>query len=129
LNREKGNSGIDDGPADEHPRIRREKRTFEALVNIYCRHHHDSQDTLCSECDELLEYARKRLDRCPFQENKTTCAKCSIHCYELKKREKTRTIMRYSGPRMIWQHPMMAIQHLLDGRKKLKKPNKKLQKS
>jgi hypothetical protein len=128
LDREQVDSGIDDRPANEHPRITREKRTVEAIVKIYCRHYHGNQDTLCSECDELLDYAKKRLDRCPFQENKTTCVKCSIHCYEPQKKETVRIVMRYSGPRMIWRHPVMAIQHLLDGRKNLKKPNNKLQK-
>ena len=110
----------------EHPRIKREKRTMQAMVQLYCKNHHHLEDGLCEDCSDMLEYAQKRLDHCPFQENKTTCAKCSIHCYEPQKREKTRTVMRYSGPRMIWQHPIMAIQHLLNGRKKLKKESGKL---
>jgi hypothetical protein len=26
--------------------------------------------------------------------------------------------MRYAGPRMIWSHPIMALRHLIDGRRK-----------
>ncbi|UCD26787.1 MAG: nitrous oxide-stimulated promoter family protein [Candidatus Bathyarchaeota archaeon] len=110
----------------KHPRIRREKRTMDAMIQLYCKGHHGGKDRFCEECTELLDYAYKRLDRCPFQEKKTTCAKCPIHCYEPKMREKAKKVMRYSGPRMLWHHPIMAVQHLLDGRKK-PKPSKKLQ--
>ncbi|MCW3997053.1 MAG: nitrous oxide-stimulated promoter family protein [Candidatus Bathyarchaeota archaeon] len=105
----------------DHPRIVREKKTIEAMIKIYCNHHHNTSKELCTECKQLFEYAKKKLNKCPFQENKTTCGKCPIHCYEPSKRQEAKKVMRYAGPRMIWYHPKMAIQHLLDGRKKPKK--------
>jgi hypothetical protein len=33
-------------------------------------------------------------------------------------REKIRDVMRYSGPRMIWHHPFLAIGHIFDGLRK-----------
>ncbi len=104
--------------ATEHKRIRREKQTIEAMVHIYCKAHHDTKDKLCSECTEFLEYARLRLTKCPFQEKKSTCGKCLIHCYKPDMKEKARTIMRYSGPRMLLHHPGMALHHVWDGRRK-----------
>ncbi len=98
----------------EHPRMKREKDTIYAMVRIFCSAHHSSQCRLCMECTEFLEYARMRLDACPFQEKKTTCAKCKIHCYNPAMREKARKIMRYSGPRMLWQHPLLALNHAID---------------
>ncbi len=109
----------------EHARITREKKTIDAMVHIYCKNHHESSEELCNECNELLEYAKYRLTKCPFQENKTTCGKCPIHCYEPEKRVHAKKVMRYAGPRMMLHHPKMAIQHLLDGRKKPKKLQKK----
>ncbi|MGB9914953.1 MAG: nitrous oxide-stimulated promoter family protein [Candidatus Bathyarchaeales archaeon] len=106
-----------------HPRIKREKKTIEAMVSIYCKRHHKS-NKLCLDCKELLEYAKMRLDKCPFQEKKSTCAKCLIHCYQPQMREKVRKVMRYAGPRMLLYHPVLAIQHVIDGWKKPEKPSK-----
>jgi hypothetical protein len=99
-------------------RIAREKRTIEAMIALYCRDNHRTTTSLCEECTALLQYARLRLDKRPFGENKPTCARCPIHCYKPDMREETKRVMRYSGPRMLLRHPILAIGHLLDGFKK-----------
>jgi hypothetical protein len=33
-------------------------------------------------------------------------------------RERVREVMRYSGPRMLTRHPVLAVAHLVDGRRK-----------
>ncbi len=96
----------------------RESRTIEAMVGIYCAAHHTQhagQAELCDECRELLDYALVRLGRCPFQPQKPTCAKCLIHCYRPDRREQIREVMKFAGPRMIWQHPTLALQHVVQG--------------
>ena len=102
------------------PRLQREARTVEAMIRRYCRDHHHSPE-LCHECTVLLAYARKRLHHCPFQENKPTCGKCSVHCYAPQQRQRIQAVMRYAGPRMLFSHPILALLHLLDG---LRKPRK-----
>ncbi len=99
-----------------HSRIARESKTVRAMIAMYCRSHHRN-GTLCPACAELAEYALQRLRECPFQENKTTCARCPVHCYQPAMRQNIRTVMRYAGPRMTYRHPVMAIQHLLDKRR------------
>ena len=127
------------------PRIEREKRTVTAMIERYCADHHTAApdtaapdtaapDTaapgeLCPACADLHAYTLQRLDRCPFQEGKTTCAKCAIHCYRPDRKEQIRTVMRYAGPRMIWTHPLLAIQHLLDSRRKTTVPAAKAAKA
>lgn len=96
-------------------RMERERRTVEAMIRLYCRAHHGEGGDLCSECGELLEYALARLERCPFQEGKTTCVRCPVHCYRPEMRERIRRVMRYAGPRMLASHPLLALLHLLDG--------------
>jgi hypothetical protein len=32
-------------------------------------------------------------------------------------RERVRGIMRWTGPRMLWRHPVLAIVHMVDGRR------------
>lgn len=97
-------------------RLAREWRTMEAMVHIYCRdHHHPPNNTLCGECQSFLDYASVRLDRCRFGVEKPTCAKCPVHCYQRSRRDQVKTIMRYAGPRMLWEHPLMSLRHWLDG--------------
>ncbi|HET9577685.1 MAG TPA: nitrous oxide-stimulated promoter family protein [Usitatibacter sp.] len=95
-------------------RRRRELRTLEAMIAMYCRHHHGGGG-LCAECAALGEYARRRLERCVFGDAKPTCANCVVHCYKPDMRERVRVMMRWSGPRMIFRHPVLAIVHKLDG--------------
>lgn len=63
---------------------------------------------MCRECQELRNYVRLRLDRCHFGADKPTCAKCSVHCYQRERREQIKVVMRYAGPRMIWEHPWLS---------------------
>lgn len=87
------------------------------MMSIYCRDHHGTASTLCAECRDLLDYADCRLDRCPFGEEKTTCVNCSVHCYKPSMRDRVREVMRYAGPRMLLRHPVLAVRHMLDGRR------------
>ena len=96
----------------------REKKTIKAMVSIFCKAKHKTRDEFCPECSQFFEYAKTRLEKCPFQENKTTCGKCRIHCYRPDMREKVKKIMRYSGPRMLLHNPGLAIHHAIDGFKK-----------
>ena len=97
------------------------------MVALYCRDNHeadagelagapgDAGDGLCPECEELLEYARLRLEKCRYGADKPTCANCETHCYKPAMRERVREVMRYSGPRMLKHHPVLAVAHLVDG--------------
>jgi hypothetical protein len=97
-----------------------------AMLKLYCQDQHDSRSILCPDCQELLDYAVGRLERCPFQEDKTTCAKCPVHCYKPAMRLRIREVMRYAGPRMLVKHPALAALHLIDGfRKKPRRPLRK----
>ena len=92
----------------------REQKVLEAMMRMYCRHHHHSAG-LCPECAALAAYARRRLERCVFGDAKPTCANCTVHCYKADMRERVREMMRWSGPRMLLRHPVLAIRHMIDG--------------
>ncbi len=98
------------------PRLRREYKTADVMISIFCRKHHGEND-LCGDCRELRYYTLERLVKCPFREDKPTCAKCPVHCYKPAMRERIREVMRFSGPRMIFRHPILALRHLLDSKK------------
>ncbi len=44
---------------------------------------------------------------------KTKCHKCPVHCYSQDMREKIREVMRFSGPRMMFYHPLEALRYIL----------------
>ncbi|MFM2587079.1 nitrous oxide-stimulated promoter family protein [Vibrio sp. TBV020] len=97
--------------------LRTEFKTVSAMVAIYCHAHHGTKKGLCEQCKILLEYAETRLDRCPYGQEKPTCNKCPIHCYKPIEKELMRQVMRFSGPRMLLPHPILAMRHLLHERK------------
>jgi hypothetical protein len=94
-------------------RLRREWRTIEAMISITCKDLHGGRrGALCAECQELRDYAEQRLIRCPFGQEKPTCANCKVHCYRPEMREKVRLVMRHAGPKMLLHHPALALLHL-----------------
>ena len=98
----------------------REKETVSLMISLYCRKHHGGKD-LCPECAALDAYARRRSDKCPFMETKTFCSNCKVHCYKADMRERIRAVMRFSGPRMLFHHPVMAIRHVIETKKEKKR--------
>lgn len=90
-----------------------EMRTVYAMIYLYCKTHHHSDKKLCEACSELNNYAHRQIKRCVFQNDKPVCANCTIHCYRRGKREAIREIMAWSGPRMLKNHPLLAIQYLI----------------
>ena len=61
-------------------RIATEKKVVEAMIKIYCKNNHGFA-TLCNQCSELLDYAILKLEKCKFGEQKPSCKKCRIHCF------------------------------------------------
>lgn len=111
----------------EKERLLDQKRRNETLlvgemIALYCRGNHGGKKgTLCPECRALADYAALRIEKCPFMETKTFCSACKVHCYQSEMREKIRAVMRWSGPRMLFVHPVLAIRHLVETRKEKKR--------
>ena len=99
------------------PKIQKEKETVEKFIRLYCEKKHDSSSkTLCPDCQNLLEYSHLRLEQCKYQEDKPTCRKCPIHCYNPTMREEIRRVMRFSGPRFALYAPIDWIRHQIHDR-------------
>jgi len=105
---------------DDKSRMSRERTTIKAMIEIFCNKKHDTKKDLCQDCSALFEYAMKRLDNCPFQEEKPTCGMCTVHCFQDDYRTKIKEVMRFSGKRMLWKHPILTIKYLRDRRKSKK---------
>ncbi|ASA21535.1 nitrous oxide-stimulated promoter family protein [Paenibacillus donghaensis] len=92
-------------------KIRREQELVSKMIYIYCKKKHH-QKVFCVECQDLNDYARKKLSLCQFGEEKTACSKCPIHCYKQDYRQRIKDIMRFSGPWMLLYHPIESIRHI-----------------
>lgn len=92
---------------DIEKKRQREKEIVSLMIHLYCKHHDDIDE------DELQSYALQRIEKCPMMATKTFCSQCRIHCYEKTKQEQIKKVMRYSGPRMMFYHPILAIRHAL----------------
>ncbi|CUP78359.1 hypothetical protein BH721_01855 [Clostridium baratii] len=94
-------------------RIEKEKEIVKLMIEIYCSKNHKTNDKkLCSECEELLEYAHKRLSYCKFGNEKSSCSKCPIHCYKKDMKIKIKEVMRFSGWRLIVYKPYEFVRHI-----------------
>ena len=98
--------------------LAREFKTLQIMVALYCRGEHGTENGLCTECSELVDYGWERMDKCPFQKKKTACSKCTVHCYKPEMRQRVRTVMKYSGRRMVHRHPIMTFFHLVASMRK-----------
>lgn len=101
----------------------REKALVSRMIALYCKKNHGGK-SLCPDCAALDAYARQRSDRCPFMETKTFCSNCHVHCYKPEMREKIRAVMRFSGPRMILYHPLLAVRHVMETKKEKRRLEK-----
>ena len=110
---------------DVQTKREREKTMVSEMIALYCRKNHGmKKEQLCEDCAALEAYARLRSDKCPFMETKTFCSNCRVHCYRPEMREKIRLVMRFSGPRMLFHHPVMAIRHVIESKKEKKRLEK-----
>src|SRR5579864_5033012 len=80
--------------APHRKRLAREYATLKAMIRIYCARKHGDHAEPCPDCSALLDYAYVRLDRCRFGEEKPTCARCPVHCYQASRREQVKAVMR-----------------------------------
>ncbi len=99
----------------------REQDMVEEMIGLYCRKNHRNQEGdggLCPQCQALSDYARVRSERCPFMDEKSFCSNCAVHCYGPDQRREIKKVMAFSGPRMIFHHPLMSLWHLISTRRR-----------
>lgn len=97
----------------------------ETMIALYCRKvHGNKKGALCEECAALSVYCLQKTQKCPFGDTDNFCSFCKIHCYCPQMREKIKKVMRFSGPRLLFIHPIMVIRHMLLGLRQQKKQKK-----
>lgn len=94
-----------------------EQALLSEMIALYCKGRHKTP-RLCASCRELMEYAHERTAKCPNMETKTFCSVCKTPCYKPDMRQRIREVMVYSGPRMLFRHPVIALRHMRFGANK-----------
>ena len=88
-----------------------EKKPIPVMIRTYCRGNHKP---------ERKAEGVKR--------NKGFCSYCKIHCYKPEYRAEMKEVMKYSGPKMLFSHPIFAMSHvtaMIKYKKQLKKQAKR----
>lgn len=112
-----------------NPKKQKELDIVSKMIEIYCKLNHQTDGKLCEECQEILDYSKQRIERCPFTGTKTFCASCKVHCYKPDMKDKIKEVMRFSGPRLILYYPREVFLHAVDSiRYKMQKKNSKIKK-
>lgn len=87
--------------------IEKKKKILSAMFDIYIKKHQEEKENICS----LRDYAFQRIEKCPNNGKKIYCSSCTIHCFADNERAYIKKVMRFSGPRMMVYHPLMALDH------------------
>jgi hypothetical protein len=98
-----------------------ELKTITVMISLYCRANHKSSIP-CTTCQALINHAEQKLDRCVYGSQKPACKQCPIHCYKPEYREQIKIIMKESGMKIAYLHPILAFKHLLKGFNKFPNP-------
>ncbi|MDF7824910.1 nitrous oxide-stimulated promoter family protein [Pontiellaceae bacterium B12227] len=93
-----------------------EIKTIKAMIRLFCKKNHVGQSHPCRDCLAVEKYALQRIENCPFGNEKPVCNQCTVHCYKPEMRERVKEVMRFSGPRMLLRHPVLAVRHLIRSR-------------
>jgi len=109
-----------ESPERSRRSLAREMRTLTVMVRLYCARFHAvdrGEAPLCDACNALLRYAEQRIARCPYGVDKPPCQDCPVHCFQPEQRRRIQAVMRWSGPRMLWRHPLLTWFHLRESRR------------
>lgn len=93
-------------------RIKKEKKVIKVMIKLYCFKIHGNKNDLCKECSDLMKYSLRRLDNCMFGENKTSCKKCPVHCYNKTMGNEIKKVMKFSGPRLVFYRPIDFLEYI-----------------
>ena len=83
------------------------------MIEIYYKNKKHKNLHTITEIEELKHYCKSRVANCPVILEKTFCSSCKIHCYDPNHRALIKKVMKYSGPRMLFYHPILLVKHLV----------------
>ena len=96
---------------DNKQKQEKDIKVLATFIGCYCSGMHKSaKGELCSDCAELLHYARIKREKCPL-DPKPACKHCHVHCYGKVQRARIREVMAYSGRRLLLRGRLDLLWH------------------
>lgn len=107
--------------------VEEERILVDSMIDLYAAAHcRNSQipDAEVPDTEALKDYAHRRIEQCRYRNEpeKPFCNVCPVHCYKPEMRRQIRSVMRYSGPRILLRHPFLSVAHLIGTIRSKKKP-------
>lgn len=96
-------------------KIDNKKDILNHMIRIYCKKHHNTDETLCNDCSDLLEYSENVLNQCEI-DDELDSEKFKYYYDDIEKMEKLKEIMKYSGFRIMLYHPIISIRHIFSNK-------------
>ena len=102
----------------------REKRTVALMIRLYCRKKHGTKKIFVPNAKHFRSMRCSAVINAPLWKPRpfaltAVCIVTSRKCVK-----KIREVMRFSGPRMILHHPVMAVRHVIESKKEKKRLEK-----
>ena len=81
--------------------IEKDFNILKRFVTAHCHYQHDTEkEEICAECEELIQYAKEKLENCPYNP-KPKCKDCKTHCYKDIYQKKVREAMSLAGAQIF----------------------------
>lgn len=107
----------------------KEIETVSLMIGLYCQKKHGTKKgELCPECRQLLDYVKFRRMKCRGVTKSPSARTAAFIVINRICSEKIARVMRFSGPKMVFYHPVIAFSHLAETKRqkrKLKKAEEK----
>ena len=72
-------------------------KMLKQFISVFCHKKHNTKKReLCPNCQDLFDYAQKRLAKCPY-DPKPKCKDCKTHCYQADYRKRIQEVMKFAG--------------------------------
>lgn len=105
----------------------REKKMISQMIALYCHRNHHTRGAPLSRVRGAERLRPRPLRALPVHGDEDLLRQLPRARYKPDMREKIRAVMRFSGPRMIFYHPVAAIRHVVETKrekKRLKRENR-----
>ena len=91
------------------------------MIELYCRGHHGTpKGRLCPRLRGPAGLRRRAGGPLPAYSDQNVLQRLPNALLQARDAERIRQVMRWSGPRMLFHHPVLAVRHLAETRKQKK---------
>ena len=81
--------------------VEKDFNILKRFVTTHCHYQHGTKkESICAECEDLIQYAKKKLENCPY-DPKPKCKDCKTHCYKEIYQNRVKEAMSVAGAQFM----------------------------